>query len=94
MHSAGFTSRSRTSKILEALVASEAITRVDGAKYQIANKTWVRMRTGGASTSGLKSVITITREMKRSLQENNLYTNELMLVCRLPFKLLTQVLRK
>lgn len=34
MHSAGFTSRSRTSKILESLVASEAITRVDGAKYQ------------------------------------------------------------
>ena len=34
MHSAGFTSRSRTSKILEALVATEAITRVDGAKYQ------------------------------------------------------------
>ena len=34
MHSAGFTSRSRTSKILEALVASDAITRVDGAKYQ------------------------------------------------------------
>ena len=34
MHSAGFTSRSRTSKNLEALVASEAITRIDGAKYQ------------------------------------------------------------
>jgi hypothetical protein len=34
MHTAGFTSRSRTSKILESLVASEAITRVDGAKYQ------------------------------------------------------------
>ena len=34
MHSAGFTSRSRTSKILEFLVASETITRVDGAKYQ------------------------------------------------------------
>ena len=34
MHSAGFTSRSRTSKILEALVASEVVTRVDGAKYQ------------------------------------------------------------
>lgn len=34
MHSAGFTSRSRTSKILESLVASEAVTRVDGAKYQ------------------------------------------------------------
>lgn len=34
MHLAGFTSRSRISKILESLVASEAITRVDGAKYQ------------------------------------------------------------
>lgn len=34
MHSAGFTSRSRTSKILETLVASERITRVDEAKYQ------------------------------------------------------------
>ncbi|MDC3057905.1 MAG: hypothetical protein VYC62_06675 [Verrucomicrobiota bacterium] len=34
MHSAGFTSRSRTSKILETLVASEAIRRVDGANYQ------------------------------------------------------------
>lgn len=34
MHSAGFTSRSHTSKILEALVASEAITRVEGGKYQ------------------------------------------------------------
>lgn len=67
---------------------------VDGAKYQIVNKTWVRMRTGGASTSGLKSVMTITREMKRSLQENNIYTNKLMLLCRLPYKFLTQVLGK
>lgn len=67
---------------------------VDGAKYQLAHRSWVRMRTGGASTNGLKSLITITREMKRSLQENNLYTNHLMLMCRLPFKLLTQVLLK
>lgn len=66
----------------------------DGAKYQIVPKTWVRMRTGGASTNGLKSIVTITREMKRSLDENNLYTNQLMLLCRLPFKFLTQVLRK
>jgi len=67
---------------------------IDGAKYQVAHKTWVRMRTGGASTSGLNSVMIITREMKRSLQENDMYTNQLMLACRLPFKLLTQVLRK
>ena len=67
---------------------------VGGAKYQAVHKTWVRMRTGGASTSGLKSMITITREMKRSLQENGLYSNSLMLMLRLPFKLLTQVLGK
>lgn len=67
---------------------------VDGAKYKIAHKTWVRMRTGGASTSGLKSNMISTREMKRSLQENGLFASSLMLMCRLPFKLLTQVLRK
>jgi glycosyltransferase involved in cell wall biosynthesis len=67
---------------------------VGGAKYRTARKTWVRMRTGGASTSGLKSMITITREFKRSLNENNFYTNYLMLACRLPFKLLTQLVGK
>ena len=34
MHSAGFTNRSRTTKLLDALVASETITRIDGAKHQ------------------------------------------------------------
>jgi glycosyltransferase involved in cell wall biosynthesis len=67
---------------------------VDGAKYNVAHKTWVRMRTGGASTSGLKSNMIATREMKRSLQENGLFASSLMLMSRLPFKLLTQVLRK
>lgn len=67
---------------------------VDCAKYQVAHKTWVRMRTGGASTSGMKSNMISTREMKRSLQENGLFASSLMLMSRLPFKLLTQVLRK
>lgn len=67
---------------------------VDGAKYQVAHRTWVRMRNGGASTSGLKSNMISTREMKRSLQENGLLGSSLMVMCRLPFKLLTQVLRK
>jgi hypothetical protein len=49
---------------------------------------------GGASTSGLKSNMISTREMKRSLQENGLFASSLMLMSRLPFKLLTQVLRK
>lgn len=67
---------------------------VDGAKYQIANKTWVRMRSGGASTSGFKSNMVSTREMKKSLQENGLFASRFALLCRLPFKLLMQVMRK
>lgn len=67
---------------------------LDGAKYMVAQKTWVRMRMGGASTSGFASIKTITSEMSRSLQENHIYTNQLMLLCRLPFKLLTQRLFK
>lgn len=62
------------------------------AKYQISDKTWVRMRIGGISTSGLNSFMTITHEMRRSLVENKLYSNQLMLLCRLPIKYLTQVL--
>lgn len=66
---------------------------VDRAKYQIVHKTWVRMRTGGASTSGLKSNMTSTKEMKRSLKENGFFGSMLMLTCRLPLKFLTQMLR-
>lgn len=65
---------------------------LDGAKYRLAHKTWVRMRTGGASTAGWRSNQVITAEMKRSLSENGVYTNSMLLMCRLPYKLLTQVL--
>lgn len=67
---------------------------LDGARYKVADKTWVRMRTGGASTNGLNSVMTITLEMKRSLRENGLYSSNFLLLCRLPYKLVTQVLSK
>lgn len=67
---------------------------IDGAKYKVANKVWVRMRMGGASTSSLKSNLISTQEMKRSLQENGLFASSLMLMCRLPFKLMTQLLWK
>ena len=65
-----------------------------GAKYQASKKTWVRMRTGGTSTSGLKSNLIATLEMKRSLKENGLFACYVMLMCRLPLKLFTQVLLK
>lgn len=67
---------------------------VDGAKYQSAYKTWVRMRTGGASTRDFRSNLISSREMKCSMSENGLFSSYLMLMCRLPFKLLTQVLFK
>ena len=66
---------------------------IDGAKYKTVDKTFVRMRIGGVSTSGFKSNFIATREMKRSLRENGLFASVLLLMCRLPFKLLTQVLR-
>lgn len=65
---------------------------VDKAKYHIASKTWVRMRTGGASTRGLRSTLTITKEMERSLKENNVLANKFLLMLRLPLKYVTQVL--
>ena len=67
---------------------------LDRCKFKIVNRIWVRMRTGGVSTSGLKSNMISTEEMKRSLQENGLFASNLMLLCRLPFKLITQVFRK
>ncbi|MBN0986871.1 glycosyltransferase family 2 protein [Amphritea pacifica] len=65
---------------------------VDGAKYKSAHKTWVRMRLGGVSTFGLKSNLVSTKEMQRSLCENSLFANSLMLMCRLPYKFITQVI--
>lgn len=65
---------------------------VDGAQYKLAHKTWVRMRTGGASTGGWSSNKVITTEMKRSLRENGVLASSSLLMCRLPYKLVTQML--
>lgn len=65
---------------------------VDRAKYKVMNKHWVRMRTGGASTSGLKSYIASTREMTQALRENGVFSNSLLVMLRLPIKFFRQVL--
>jgi len=39
------------------------------------DETLVRFSVGGASTKGLKSTITITREMQRAFKENGLHFN-------------------
>jgi len=50
------------------------------------NHTLVRMRVGGVSTSGLRSYLTSTNEMLRSLKKNKVYSNSLFILLRLPVK--------
>ncbi len=64
---------------------------IDGAKYQATGKHWVRMLTGGASTSGWRSNFVITKEMRRSLLENKVFSSMLMLLLRLPVKFFRQI---
>lgn len=64
---------------------------IDGAHYKSTKKHWVRMRTGGASTSGWRSNVVSTKEMHRALNENGIFSSNLMLLLRLPIKLIRQV---
>lgn len=64
---------------------------VDQAPYQVVNKRWVRMRTGGASTAGWRSNMISTREMCRALRENSVFSTRFLVMMRLPIKLLRQV---
>ena len=50
------------------------------------NKTFVYMRQGGVSTSGLKSYWISSKEQIKALQENNVYSNILFVLIRLPIK--------
>jgi len=65
---------------------------IGGAKYQVSGARWVRMRTGGASTAGWRSNLISTREMLRSLRENDVFSCTPLLLLRLPIKFLRQVL--
>ena len=49
---------------------------------------------GGISTSGIKSNILITQEMKRALKKNNLFSSTLLLIIRLPIKYFLKTIRK
>jgi glycosyltransferase involved in cell wall biosynthesis len=48
----------------------------------------VIMRGGGVSNQGLRSIVTVTREMRRACRENMVSTNYLKLLSRLPVKYL------
>lgn len=64
---------------------------IDGARFQATGKHWVRMLTGGASTSGWRSNFVITKEMRRSLLENKVFSGIPILLLRLPVKFFRQI---
>jgi glycosyltransferase involved in cell wall biosynthesis len=61
---------------------------VHKARFKHINKTLVRMRDGGVSTSGIKSSITLNNEIVKACKENGIYTNIFILFFKLPFKVL------
>lgn len=57
------------------------------------NKVLVRMRSGGVSSSGLKSNIILNAEIVKACRSNGIYTNLVMVLSKIPFKLL-ELIRK
>jgi len=51
------------------------------------------MRVGGISTSGIKSSITVNKEILKGCRQNGLATNELFLIMKLPYRLFELVQR-
>lgn len=62
--------------------------------YVKLNRTLVRMREGGVSTSGFKSYCLTSKEQLKALKENNVYSNLLFILIRLPIKFFQKVLSK
>jgi glycosyltransferase involved in cell wall biosynthesis len=52
------------------------------------NTVIVRMRSGGASTDGIQSSITLNKEIVKACRENGIYTNLFIVLLKMPFKLL------
>ena len=59
--------------------------------YICINKTFVLMRIGGVSTSGMISYYVITKEILRSLKENKVYSNIFFVLIRLPIKFIQTI---
>lgn len=56
--------------------------------YRWLDQVIVRMRAGGVSTGGVKSSLILNREIVQACRENNLYTNLMMVLTKIPFKLM------
>lgn len=55
------------------------------------NKLTIKMKEGGKSNKNIFSNYVITKEIMQSFKENNLYTNYLFLILRLPIKLFQKI---
>lgn len=66
---------------------------VAGLKWKYLDRVLVRMRAGGVSTSGIRSSIRLNREIVRACRDNGVYTNLLLVLSKIPFKLLELVRR-
>jgi glycosyltransferase involved in cell wall biosynthesis len=56
-------------------------------KYKYFSRTIVKMRTGGKSTNGLKSLIQLNREIKKSLIINNYFSSYFLIYSKYFFKI-------
>ena len=57
-----------------------------GLSYKYINDSWVKMRIGGASTSGIKSIIKLNKEILIACRMNNLYTNIFLIYLKYAIK--------
>jgi glycosyltransferase involved in cell wall biosynthesis len=64
---------------------------VHGLTYVLLDKTLVRMRDGGVSTSGWRSWWVSSNEILKSLKRNKIYSNLFFVLVRLPFKYFNSV---
>lgn len=55
-------------------------------KYKYVNDLWVKMRIGGVSTSGLKSIVKINTEIIKACKINSVYTNPLLVYSKYTVK--------
>ncbi len=60
---------------------------VEKVSFKHLDKVLIRMRSGGASTSGLRSSVTLNAEIIKACRSNGIYTNSLFLMFKIPFKL-------
>jgi glycosyltransferase involved in cell wall biosynthesis len=66
---------------------------VNRCDYVWLSRVLVRMRMGGVSTSGIRSSILLSKEIVRACRSNGIYTNLLLVLSKLPFKLFELIRR-